>query len=336
MKLANVGCTIAMCFVAFGQQRVEAASRGPQVQRVSGPGYVRLTDWARSHDFELRWLKKDETLQLTRQSAQLLFTVDSSEAEVNGVGVRLLFPVAIRDGVPCVSQLDAQSTLGPILLPPRVRRGASVTRICLDPGHGGKDPGERAGSHQEKTYTLLLAQELASQLTGAGYKVTLTRNTDRYIELPDRIAIAKRRSADLFLCLHFNSAPNSASTVRGAEVYCMTPVGAASTNARGEGAGAGWYPGNRLNDKNVYLAYQLQRSLTKNLGMEDRGVHRARWAVLRDAEMPAVLIEAGFMSNPSEGKKIFDAAYRRQIAKAIVDGVGAYRKGTEAAAREVK
>jgi N-acetylmuramoyl-L-alanine amidase len=204
-----------------------------------------------------------------------------------------------------------------------------VTRICLDPGHGGKDPGERAGSHQEKIYTLLLAQELASQLTGAGYKVTLTRNSDKFIELPDRIGIAKKRSADLFLCLHFNSAPNSANTVRGAEVYCMTPVGAPSTNARGEGAGAGWYAGNRLNDKNVYLAYQLQRSLTKNPGMDDRGVHRARWAVLRDATMPAVLIEAGFMSNPSEGKKIFDPAYRRQIAKAIVDGIGAYRKGTE-------
>jgi N-acetylmuramoyl-L-alanine amidase len=325
-----------MLFIASAPCLIEAAPRRPPVQRVSGPAYVRLSDWARSRDFELRWLKKDETLQLTRQSARLSFTVDSSEAEVNGVGVRLLFPVAIRDGVPCVSQLDAQSTLGPILSPPRSRRGASVTRICLDPGHGGKDPGERAGSHEEKMYTLLLAQELASQLTGAGYKVTLTRNTDKFIELPDRIGIAKKRSADLFLCLHFNSAPNSANTVRGAEVYCMTPVGAASSNTRGEGAGAGWYPGNRLNDKNVYLAYQLQGALTKNLGMEDRGVHRARWAVLRDATMPAVLIEAGFMSNPSEGRKIFDAGYRRQIAKAIVDGIGAYRRGTEGGAGEVK
>src|SRR5436309_6128296 len=108
MKLANVCCAVAMCFLAFATHRVEAASKGPQVQRVSGPSYVRLTDWARSRDFEMRWLKKDETLQLTRQSARVLFTVDSSEAEVNGVGVRLLFPIAIREGVPCVSQLDAQ------------------------------------------------------------------------------------------------------------------------------------------------------------------------------------------------------------------------------------
>jgi N-acetylmuramoyl-L-alanine amidase len=329
MKLANVPCLIAMLFIAFGRHTIEAAPRRPPVQRASGPAYVRLTDWARSRDFELRWLKKDETLQLTRQSARLLFTVDSNEADVNGVGIRLLFPVAIREGVPSLSQLDAQMTLDPILSAPRPRRGTSVTRICLDPGHGGIDPGNRVGSHQEKTYTLLLAQELAAQLTRAGYKVTLTRDTDRFIELSERPAIAKRRSADLFISLHFNSAPSSANTVRGAEVYCMTPVGAPSTNTRGEGGSAGWYPGNRSNDKNVNLAYQLQKSVTKSLGAEDRGLHRARFAVLRDATMPAVLIEAGFMSNPSEGRKIFDGGYRKQIAKAIVDGIGAYRKGVE-------
>jgi N-acetylmuramoyl-L-alanine amidase len=328
MKLATVCCLAAILFIA-PTPHIQAASRRPPVQRISGPAYVRLTDWARSHDFDLRWLKKDETLQLTRQSARLLFTMDSNDADVNGVGVRLLFPIAIREGAPCLSQLDAQTTLDPILSPPRSRRGASITRICLDPGHGGIDSGNRVGSHQEKTYTLLLAQELAAQLTRAGYKVTLTRDTDRFIELSERPAIAKRRSADLFISLHFNSAPNSANTVRGAEVYCMTPVGAPSTNARGEGSGAGWYPGNRLNDKNVYLAYELQKSVTKTLGAEDRGLHRARFAVLRDATTPAVLIEAGFMSNPAEGRKIFDAGYRKQIAKAIVDGISAYRKGTE-------
>jgi len=327
MKLAV--CLLALLFIVVEPRTIEAAQRRPPVQRASGPAYIRLTDWARSRNFELRWLKKDETLQLTRQSARLSFTVDSNDADINGVGVRLLFPIAVRDGVPCVSQLDSQTTLDPILSPPRSRRSASVTRICLDPGHGGRDSGNRVGSHLEKTYTLMLAQELATQLTRAGYKVTLTRDTDKFIELSDRAEIARRRSADLFISLHFNSAPNSASTVRGAEVYCMTPVGAPSTNARGEGSSAGWYPGNRSNEKNVLLAYQLQKSLAKNLATEDRGLHRARFAVLRDATTPAVLIEAGFMSNPSEGRKIFDAGYRRQIAKSIVDGIGAYRQATE-------
>jgi N-acetylmuramoyl-L-alanine amidase len=109
----------------------------------------------------------------------------------------------------------------------------------------------------------------------------------------------------------------------------LTPAGAPSSNARGEGAGAGSFAGNRSNDKNIFLAYQLQKSLTKNLAVEDRGVHRARFWVLRDAPMPAVLIEAGFLSNPAEGKKISDPAYRRQMARAIVDGIIAYKKQME-------
>src|SRR5437899_5158404 len=155
MKLGTVWCLVAIFFVAAAPHPAEAASRRPPVQRVSGPAYIRITDWARSRGFELRWLKKDETLQLATQSTRLLFSVDSTDAEINGVGVRLLFPVTIREGVPCLSQLDAQMTLDPILSPPKSRRGASITRICLDPGHGGIDPGNRVGSFQEKTYTLL-------------------------------------------------------------------------------------------------------------------------------------------------------------------------------------
>src|SRR5262249_56555705 len=123
--------------------------------------------------------------------------------------------------------------------------------------------------------------------------------------------------ADLFVSLHFNSAPSSARTVRGCEVYCMTPPGAPSSNSRGEGRTSGSYMGNRSNDRNVWLAYEVQRSLIRVPQMEDRGLRRARFAVLRDAAMPAVLIEGGYMSHPSEGRKIFDASYRRATARAL-------------------
>jgi len=122
----------------------------------------------------------------------------------------------------------------------------------------------------------LLAQELRTQLTHAGFKVTLTRSTDAFIELPTRPELAKRRSADLFVSLHFNASDTARNSVQGAEVYCLTPVGASSTNARGEGAGAGAFPGNRHNDLNLFLAYQVQKALTRNLAVEDRGVRRAR------------------------------------------------------------
>ena len=111
----------------------------------------------------------------------------------------------------------------------------------------------------------------------------------------------------------------------------MTPPGAPSSNARGEGASAGFFPGNRFNDKNVYLAYLLQKSLTKGPGAEDRGVHRARFVVLREATMPAVLIEGGFLSHPVEGRNITEPAFRRQMARAIVEGIVAYKKQVEGA-----
>jgi N-acetylmuramoyl-L-alanine amidase len=109
----------------------------------------------------------------------------------------------------------------------------------------------------------------------------------------------------------------------------MTPAGAPSTNAHGERDNEEWSVGNRSNDKSMFLAYQMQKSLTRNLGVEDRGVHRARFAVLREAVMPAILIEGGFMSNPAEGRKIFDPAYRREMAKAVAAGIIAYKKAVE-------
>jgi N-acetylmuramoyl-L-alanine amidase len=293
--------------------------------RIGGREYVRLADWAAEREFSLQWIRRDEIVQLSNGATKLKFEVHSPEAQINGVAVRLLFPLAPRgDGI-YVSRLDLQTTFAPVLWPPKSRANKIIKSICLDPGHGGKDPGFRVGSNQEKRYTLLLAQELRDQLARAGYKVSLTRTRDTFLELPDRPEMAGRRKADLFISLHFNAAETSAGSVQGTEVYCLTPAGAPSTNARGEGGGAGWFTGNRFNEQNMQLAYQLQKSLTRGLSAEDRGVHRARFAVLRDAEMPAVLIEAGFMSHPVEGRKIFSAAYRRQIAHAIIDGVNSYK-----------
>ncbi len=182
----------------------------------------------------------------------------------------------------------------------------------------------------EKAYTLLLAKETSALLTEAGFKVYLTRYWDSSVDLPARGEYANRRKADLFLSLHFNSADgNGGRSVSGAEVYCMTPAYQSSTNARGEGADEGPYAGNRSDAKNVLLAYQLQKALLKNLGAEDRGVRRARFAVLRSAEMPAALVEAGFMSNVSDASRIYSSQKRRDMARAIVQGVLAYKKLVE-------
>ena len=140
------------------------------------------------------------------------------------------------------------------------------------------------------------------------------------------------RGADLFVSLHFNASPSDTKNVEGLETYCITPVGAASSNAQGEGSNYGATMANRFEYQSLLLAYQMEKSLVRNLGVEDRSVRRARYAVLRDAEMPAILIEGGYMTHPAEGKKIFDAAYRKQMAAAMVKGIISYQKLTAPAA----
>jgi N-acetylmuramoyl-L-alanine amidase len=253
-----------------------------------------------------------------------VFTVDSAEAQINGIRLWLSFPILFRNGLAFISQLDLEESLVPLLEPPTNRPGIRIKTICLDPGHGGGDPGNRLGRKQEQEYTLLLAQEARHQLESAGFKVVLTRRTDKYVELSSRPALANLRKADLFVSLHFNSTETSRNEVQGVETYCLTPAGAFSTNARGEGD-TRWVTGNRHNEKSLLLAYQVQTALVKTLPVEDRGVRRARFQVLREAQMPAILIEGGFMSHPIEGKRIFDPAYRRQMARAIVAGINAYK-----------
>jgi len=295
--------------------------------RLRDTNYVRVSEWAKWQRLQWRWIKRDESFQLTNAAARIQFTADSREARFNGLQLWLLYPLVTRGTDIYISQLDVDTTFRPLLAAPRNDPGKKVRTICLDAGHGGRDPGNQASGRQEKDLTMRLAAELRDQLQRAGFKVVFSRTTDKFIELSDRPAIARKRGADLFISLHFNGAGSRAA--EGSEVFCMTPAGAASTNARGEGSGARAYAGNRNNAKNLLLAYQIQKSLVRTLSSEDRGVRRARFEVLREATMPAVLIEAGFLSHPVEGKKIFTVEYRRQMARAIVTGIQSYKKVVE-------
>lgn len=297
--------------------------------RIRDTDYVRITEWAKWQGLQSRWLKRDETFQLTNKAARIEFVVNSREARFNGLQLWLLHPLVTRGSDIYISQLDVDATFRPLLAAPRNEPGKKIRTICLDAGHGGRDPGNRAYGRQEKDYTLRLAAELRDQLQKAGFKVVFSRPSDNYVEHSERANIARKRGADLFISLHFNGTGGDRSAAQGSEVYAMTPAGAASTNARGEGAGSRAYAGNRNNSKNLLLAYQIQKSLVRTLKSEDRGVRRARFEVLREATMPAVLVEAGFLSHPAEGKKIFTAEYRKQMARAIVEGIQSYKKVVE-------
>ncbi|MEW6306133.1 MAG: N-acetylmuramoyl-L-alanine amidase [Verrucomicrobiota bacterium] len=322
MKLARV---FWLLVVAVLSEPAQAATNLERVH-LHGRDYVRLADWAKAYNFKLTWLKREESVQVNSRWSKLIFTVDSRRAELNGIGVWLSFPIAYQGGHACISPLDLDKVFHAVLFPPKNRDKERVMTICLDPGHGGRDPGNQDGRNQEKDYTLMLAQELQRQLKEAGFKVIMTRSSDKFVDLGTRSLVAKNLNADLFVSLHFNSARSSAS---GTEVYCLTPPGASSTNAGGEGATSVMYPGNRKDENNMLLAFHVQKQLTALLPAEDRGVRRARFAVLKYVDMPAILVEGGFMSDRTEARKIYSAAYRRQMAKAIFEGIQAYKRTVE-------
>lgn len=332
-----VAALIASCWPVVGgvaaasTPKVGGPPQASPLERVQlfGREYVRMADWARANQFTMRWSKPSPTIEVTNRWTHLTFTVDSRRAVINGVVVWLSVPVAAHNGVAYLAPLDLRSAIGPLLHPPRNRSGAKVRTVCLDPGHGGKDPGNVEGRHEEKKYTLLLAKEVGRLLKNAGLKVCFTRTTDRFVELAQRPAIAQRNGADLLVSLHFNSVLGTDRSAQGVEVYCLTPAFASSTNARGAGANQGAYPGNRQDEKNMLLAYQLQKALVRNLPMTDRGVHRARFGIFLAAEMPAALVEGGFMSHPDDARWIYDPARRRRLAQALVDGVLAYKRLVE-------
>ncbi|HXT12461.1 MAG TPA: N-acetylmuramoyl-L-alanine amidase [Candidatus Angelobacter sp.] len=321
----------AVCGFLFGLLLLPSLPAAPRAAHVR-PDYVSLASWAKANVFTFKWVEREKTVELDGHGVRLTFNLDSRSdarrAEINGVQVWLAFPVLYQNGRALISEIDLSDSIGPILSPPVNRRGIDVKTICLDPGHGGKDPGNRAGSHEEQKYTLLLAQEVAAELKAQHIKVYFTRTTDTYVDLSTRTEIARRHDADLFVSLHFNSTEEGRNDVKGTEVYCLTPAGATSTNARGEGD-TRWVAGNRHDERNMLLAYEMQKSYVKNLNVEDRGVKRARFQVLREATMPAILIESGFMSHPSESRKIYDPAYRKRMAHAIVEGILAYKRAVK-------
>lgn len=210
-----------------------------------------------------------------------------------------------------------------------------VPVVVLDPGHGGSNPGATGvtGLH-EKQLSLVLASEVADRLRARGIAVQLTRTTDRTLTLRQRVAIADRVPADLFVSIHANA--SLTHTQQGYETYLVTARGldvdgrALRSDTTTPRPGVAPDIALVLDDvergasqwEAAELASRMQRALRSRRGGDgDRGVRQDVHHVLLGATMPAVLVEVGFMDHPVEGRQLADPTVQAQLADAITEAI---------------
>ncbi|WP_446354999.1 N-acetylmuramoyl-L-alanine amidase [Coleofasciculus sp. A1-SPW-01] len=171
--------------------------------------------------------------------------------------------------------------------------------VMVDPGHGGKDPGAVGiGGLREKDVILPIAQEVAALLEKQGVQAVLTRNSDYFVDLAPRVTMAERVNANLFVSIHANAISLSRPDVNGLETYYFAS-------------------GQRL-------AQTIHNNILQTVPVQNRGVRRARFYVLRKTSMPAVLVEVGFVTGRDDSAKLNNPTHRSQMAQAIARGILQY------------
>lgn len=178
------------------------------------------------------------------------------------------------------------------------RRPNARALVVIDPGHGGKDPGAIGiGGLREVDVVLPIGLQVARLLEQQGVQVVLTRNSDYFVELPGRTAMANRVNADVFVSIHANAVANRPD-VSGLETYYLS--------------------------SGLTLARFIHNSILQSINVPDRGVRRARFYVLRHSAMPAVLVETGFVTGLDDSARLATPAYQNQMAEAIARGILQY------------
>ncbi|MGQ7355019.1 GBS Bsp-like repeat-containing protein [Streptococcus suis] len=189
--------------------------------------------------------------------------------------------------------------------------------IFIDPGHGGVDSGAAYGGTYEKNLAMSVANKLKANLLQQGYNVLMTRTGDYNVDFKtERSRMANASNADLFISIHFNATGMGVTTTSGIETYWYQydPEYQPKINQ------AMHNDPTRLAESKI-LAEKVQTSLIKETGAVNRGVRRETFAVLRETDIPAILVELGFMDNPTELQKVKQDAYHSRLAAALTKGI---------------
>lgn len=309
---------------------VPANAAAWDIRKFNGEDYVSIDNVRQFYRFDTLD-RSGSRITLTSPKVVVSMTVGSAECLMNRVKFVFSRPVAEIGSRPFVSRLDLQKLIDPVLRPSFIKNAGSFTTVILDPGHGGKDPGATNAFGTEADYNLRVANLLRAELmnpTTPGaprFKVVMTRNSNRFVSLQERVELANAvRDNAIFISIHFNS---GGSAAHGIETFTLSPPGVAHYDRGAVAADSLKRTGNQHDSANVALATATHGMVLRGLGPQtfDRGIKRARFTVISGVRHPAILLEGGFMSNPTEARLIAKPEYQATLAKSVAFAVRKYR-----------
>jgi len=308
------GLTLVLAFAAPAEDW--------NVVRPNNRPYVSFANVAQFYQFP-EYTRVNRTVSLRSERRTIRAQGGTSELTINGVRFWTHFPLLNDNDQDLISVMDVSKIIEPVLRPSRIQKSEKVDTVVLDPGHGGHDNGASSMWGSEKNFTLDVALATRRELTKAGYRVEMTRSTDTFVSLEERVNIANRFAHAVFVSIHFNS---SAGGV-GIETFALAPEGVTSnmfSEQHVSAADVARHAGNAQDERNIALTASIHATVLTRLAAFDRGVKHSRFHVLRDVKIPAVLVEGGFLSHPEEGQRISTSYYRQRLGVAIAQGIQNY------------
>jgi N-acetylmuramoyl-L-alanine amidase len=281
------------------------------VVRPNNRPYVSFANVAQFYQFP-EYTRVSRTVSLRSERRTIRAQAGTSELSINGVRFWTDFPLLNGNDEDLISVMDVSKIIEPVLRPSRIQNSHKVDTVVLDPGHGGFDNGASGSWGSEKTFTLDVALAARRELMRAGYRVEMTRATDTYVSLEQRVNTANRFPHAVFV---------------GVESFALAPEGVPSNMSSEHhfsAADVARHAGNAQDEHNIALTASIHAMVLSRLAAFDRGVKHARFHVLRDVKIPAVLVEGGFISNSSEGQRISTSSYRQRLGTAIAQGIQNY------------
>src|SRR5437773_2186564 len=295
-----------------------------QVIKVSGHDYLSIDNISKFYGLPAEVVPAGKQIRLETVKHPLKFISGSREVIINGARSWLCFPLIEHDGKFLVSRMDVAKTIEPQLRPHRIPNIGRLQTVVLDPGHGGHDKGAVGRYGYEKNFALDVARKLRPLLQAKGLRVIMTREGDYFVPLEVRAQIANAAQDSIFVSIHFNATDRDPNAT-GFEIFSFTPRGAPSTSDDWLTPTAlSMQAGSEVDAQSMALSACVYHSLLGHIPEFDRGIKRARFAVLRLTRVPAVLVEGGFLTERGESKLIAMKDWRAKLAQAISIGIENY------------